>query len=59
MDLAANKAEAKKRLEDLREKYQHLLQVLLHFNPHPHAPSGRLRHPPKVQKEVIYNSTDL
>ncbi|CAK0787776.1 hypothetical protein CVIRNUC_010998 [Coccomyxa viridis] len=27
VDLAANKAEAKKRLEDLREKYQHLLQA--------------------------------
>ena len=27
VDMAANKAEAKKRLADLKERYQHLLQV--------------------------------
>ena len=47
VDLAANKAEAKKRLQDLREKYQHLLQVLLHSPLHSQAPSGCLWHPPR------------
>ncbi len=28
VDMAANKAEAQRRLEDLREKYQHLIQVV-------------------------------
>ena len=27
VDMAANKAEARRRLADLKEKYQHLLQV--------------------------------
>ena len=30
VDMAANKAEAQQRLADLKEKYQHLLQVTLH-----------------------------
>lgn len=34
VDMAANKAEAQQRLADLKEKYQHLLQVMWH------APGG-------------------
>ena len=30
VDMAANKAEAQRRLADLREKYQHLLEVMRH-----------------------------
>ena len=39
VDMAANKAEAQRRLADLREKYQHLIQVIWHAQDNDSSPS--------------------